>query len=436
MRGKCQGVYGWAADKCSGLKEQQRIWQAVHHSGEPLLFLWAGELGMKIINSDAERLALLTKFSSLDGYEQMDDIYDALLMLMTVGIMDIPVFYHSNMVIMRRSFLEKLLAGSHENHAVRAGVYIFLAMLVLHAPVVRSEEQKKACAVMTGIMPEDLQDDAKGIKREVLVRLFNLERNVFLLGMKLLQDKLQLVSRFPDGSYGFAMQPVAEAEDLNIRSAGVHLAAFSAVLKAMWQAEILTGIMLEGDDAAQAEFDNEEEGKFIVSSVLANCGIRRWQEEIKEAIRAQDGNPAHEKVARKLLELAGDTPFVSASGTNFCLLRQEMLAYIVMLGYDGTPLLSQLANGQQLTLSKVAMVVLIFLFIRADEEGYICKEAKGKSGYAELLQLKDIAFACHISMPMVSKALKHWLLAGVIKRVTCAGIRGYRFSNQMPMLHI
>ena len=142
------------------------------------------------------------------------------------------------------------------------------------------------------------------------------------------------------------------------------------------------------------------------------------------------------KPTGKLLELAGDTPFVSASGTDFCLLRQEMLAYIVMLGYDGTPLLSQLANGQQLTLSKVAMVVLIFLFIRADEEGYICKEAKGKSGYAELLQLKDIAFACHISLPMVSKALKHWLLAGVIKRVTCAGIRGYRFSNQMPMLHI
>ena len=93
---------------------------------------------MENISSDEARLLRLAKRSAQDGYEKMDDIYDVLLMLMAVRIMEIPVFYQGNMVILRRSFLEKLLAGSQENNAVRAGIYIFLALLVLRAPVIRS----------------------------------------------------------------------------------------------------------------------------------------------------------------------------------------------------------------------------------------------------------------------------------------------------------
>lgn len=70
----------------------------------------------------------LAKRSAQDGYEKMDDIYDVLLMLMAVRIMEIPVFYQGNMVILRRSFLEKLLAGSQENNAVRAGIFTFFLL--------------------------------------------------------------------------------------------------------------------------------------------------------------------------------------------------------------------------------------------------------------------------------------------------------------------
>ena len=48
---------------------------------------------MENISSDEARLLRLAKRSAQDGYEKMDDIYDVLLMLMAVRIMEIPVFY-------------------------------------------------------------------------------------------------------------------------------------------------------------------------------------------------------------------------------------------------------------------------------------------------------------------------------------------------------
>lgn len=398
--------------------------------------MWSAD-NMENISSDEARLLRLAKRSAQDGYEKMDDIYDALLMLMAVRIMEIPVFYQGNMVILRRSFLEKLLAGSQGNKAVRAGIYIFLALLVLRAPVIRSRMQKQSGDALTGIMLDDLQETDKGIGRDDFTQIFPLERNTFSLGMKLLGDKLQLVNKLTDGSYGFAIQPVAKATDFSLEEAALHLESFSAVLKAMRQSDVLTGILLEGDDAAQAEFASDEEGISIVSSVLADCGIPRWQAEIMEVIRQQGDNPAHPAVARKLLELADDTPFVSANGSDFCLLRQDLLEYVVLLGYDGNPVLSSLAEAGRHSLSKAAMVVLLFLFIMADEEGYACKVRQGQGEIAQrdLLQLKDIAIACHISIPTVSKAIKQLAQAGVIERTVFAGSRGYRFSNRLPTLH-
>ena len=109
---------------------------------------------------------------------------------MAVRIMEIPVFYQGNMVILRRSFLEKLLAGSQENNAVRAGIYIFLALLVLRAPVIRSRMQKQSGDALTGIMLDDLQETNNGIGRDDFTQIFPLERNTFSQGMKLLGEKL------------------------------------------------------------------------------------------------------------------------------------------------------------------------------------------------------------------------------------------------------
>lgn len=114
-----------------------------------------------------------------------------------------------------------------------------------------------------------------------------------------------------------------------------------------------------------------------------------------------------------------------------------MLEYVVLLGYDGNPVLSSLAEAGRHSLSKAAMVVLLFLFITADEEGYACKVRQGQGDieHKDLLQLKDIAIACHISIPTVSKAIKQLAQAGVIERTVFAGSRGYRFSNRLPSLH-
>ena len=157
--------------------------------------MWSAD-NMENISSDEARLLRLAKRSAQDGYEKMDDIYGVLLMLMAVRIMEIPVFYQGNMVILRRSFLEKLLAVSQENNAVRAGIYIFLALLVLRAPVIRSRMQKQSGDALTGIMLDDLQETDKGIGRDDFTQIFPLERNTFFLGMKLLGEKLQLVNIF------------------------------------------------------------------------------------------------------------------------------------------------------------------------------------------------------------------------------------------------
>ena len=90
--------------------------------------MWSAD-NMENISSDEARLLRLAKRSAQDGYEKMDDIYDVLLMLMAVRIMEIPVFYQGNMAILRRSFLEKLLAGSQENNAVRQAFTFFLLCL-------------------------------------------------------------------------------------------------------------------------------------------------------------------------------------------------------------------------------------------------------------------------------------------------------------------
>ena len=83
--------------------------------------------------------------------------------------------------------------------------------------------------------------------------------------------------------------------------------------------------------------------------------------------------------------------------------------------------------GSQTVWAKSAMEILLYMFFVADEEGYLRKT--NESG--DMLQSKDIANECDISVSAVSKALSCWKAMNIVDTIDENGIKGIKFCNRM-----
>ena len=125
-----------------------------------------------------------------------------------------------------------------------------------------------------------------------------------------------------------------------------------------------------------------------------------------------------ENTFNKLAEFFNQSPMVSGCGSDFCLIRQEMLEYIVLHGYR-EPLIADLKKDTEYLIPKSAMEILLYMFFVADEEGYLRKT--NESG--DMLQSKDIANECDISVSAVSKALSCWKAMNIVDTIDENGIK-------------
>ena len=73
------------------------------------------------------------------------------------------------------------------------------------------------------------------------------------------------------------------------------------------------------------------------------------------------------------------------------------------------------------------MEILLYMFFVADEEGYLRKT--NESG--DMLQSKDIANECDISVSAVLKALSCWKAMNIVDTIDENGIKGIKFCNRM-----
>ena len=387
-------------------------------------------------------MTILTERRRHNNYEKIDDICDELTALMGGNLSSTPVFYRDNMIIVRRTFLKSLFWSIKSEKLVRAVIYIVLCMLVLHAPVavIRESEEKSDDENIKDLLNGFLDGyEYQGIFRETLIKHFGIERNTFTTAISIL-IRLKVIVQLTDGSYAFAIKPekdiLENKEEIYcnavILTTGTYLNANiligSEIVTVFQQADLLTEMKTEDDGNKSDEivFANEEEAAETVSYVLDNCNIQRWIDELIEVINQHNGDYSDSAVAAKLAEFFNQSPMVSGCGSDFCLIRQEILEYIVLHGYR-EPLIADLKKDTEYLIPKSAMEILLYMFFVADEEGYLRKT--NESG--DMLQSKDIANECDISVSAVSKALSCWKVMNIVEKIDENGIKGIKFCNRI-----
>ena len=376
-------------------------------------------------------MTILTERRRHNNYEKIDDICDELTALMGGNLSSTPVFYRDNMIIVRRTFLKSLFWSIKSEKLVRAVIYIVLCMLVLHAPVavIRESEEKSDDENIKDLLNGFLDGyEYQGIFRETLIKHFGIERNTFTTAISIL-IRLKVIVQLTDGSYAFAIKPEKDIlENKALAEVKEYLSDLMEIVTVFQQADLLTGMKTEDDGSKSDEFvfANEEEAAETVSYVLDNCNIQRWIDELIEVINQHNGDYSDSAVAAKLAEFFNQSPMVSGCGSDFCLIRQEILEYIVLHGYR-EPLIADLKKDTEYLIPKSAMEILLYMFFVADEEGYLRKT--NESG--DMLQSKDIANECDISVSAVSKALSCWKAMNIVETIDENGIKEIKFCNRM-----
>lgn len=376
-------------------------------------------------------MQLLAERREYNNYDRIDGICGELTALMGGNLRTTPIFYRDNMIIVRRSFLQKLFSVAKSEKLVRAIIYITMCMLVLHAPAVpiKESDENTEDESIKDLLHWSLCDyDEQGISRETFIKQFHIERNTFTIAMSIL-IRTGIIVQLSDGSYAFAIEPEKVVlENRNLSNVKNYLSDLLELVTAFQQADLLTGMRIEndGDSSDEIVFASDDEAAEIVADVLENCTIQRWIDELLDVIRLHDGNYGDNAVAAKLVEFLRQTPMVSACAGEFCLIRQEMLEYILLHGYR-EPLLDGLNTGTEEPIPKSAMVILLYMIFVADEEGYLRKT--GASG--DMLQSKDIANECGMSVASVSKALSCWKSMNVVEIVEVNGVKGMKFCNSL-----
>ena len=379
-------------------------------------------------------MTILTERRRHNNYEKIDDICDELTALMGGNLSSTPVFYRDNMIIVRRTFLKSLFWSIKSEKLVRAVIYIVLCMLVLHAPVavIRESEEKSDDENTKDLLNGFLDGyEYQGIFRETLIKHFGIERNTFTTAISIL-IRLKVIVQLTDGSYAFAIKPEKDIlENKALAEAKEYLSDLTEIVTVFQQADLLTGMKTEDDGSKSDEivFANEEEAAETVSYVLDNCNIQRWIDELIEVINQHNGDYSDSAVAAKLAEFFNQSPMVSGCGSDFCLIRQEMLEYIVLHGYR-EPLIAEFKEDTEYLIPKSAMEILLYMFFVADEEGYLRKT--NESG--DMLQSKDIANECDISVSAVSKALSCWKVMNIVDTIDENGIKGIKFCSRLTFM--
>lgn len=371
-------------------------------------------------------LKILSDSISRNNHQRIDRICDSIAMLSLGQLKHAPVFYRENMIIIRKDFLCRLLNVAGEENSMRAAIYVLLCLLVLHTPAVTTGEAAEDNSNPDNWLDISLGDDEIiGVNKEILTKNFGLTRNTVSLAMKLLRDKLGMVITLPDGTYGFFI-PVDDNETpiLEFARAKENLECILELMTVFQQADLLTSLKCEetDDDSEEFGFVDEAEATEIVASILEYCTITRWQDELLNTIRENDGEYYNEATAKKIVELIQDNPLASSCG-DFILLRQELLNYIILHGYR-RPLLTMETN-EECQISKAAMVILLYMLIRVDEEGYLRKD--DMIGYT---QAKDIATDCNMREAAVSKAMRCWKNIGIVQQSS----KKIRFCNRLATL--
>ena len=379
-------------------------------------------------------MTILTERRRHNNYEKIDDICDELTALMGGNLSSTPVFYRDNMIIVRRTFLKNLFWSIKSEKLVRAVIYIVLCMLVLHAPVavIRESEEKSDDENIKDLLNGFLDGyEYQGIFRETLIKHFGIERNTFTTAISIL-IRLKVIVQLTDGSYAFAIKPEKDIlENKALAEAKEYLSDLTEIVTVFQQADLLTGMKTEDDGSKSDEFvfANEEEAAETVSYVLDNCNIQRWIDELIEVINQHNGDYSDSAVAAKLAEFFNQSPMVSGCGSDFCLIRQEILDYIVLHGYR-EPLIAESKKDTEYLIPKSAMEILLYMFFVADEEGYLRKT--NESG--DMLQSKDIANECDISVSAVSKALSCWKVMNIVETIDENGIKGIKFCSRLTFM--
>lgn len=379
-------------------------------------------------------MTILTERRRHNNYEKIDDICDELTALMGGNLSSTPVFYRDNMIIVRRTFLKNLFWSIKSEKLVRAVIYIVLCMLVLHAPVavIRESEEKSDDENTKDLLNGFLDGyEYQGIFRETLIKHFGIERNTFTTAISIL-IRLKIIVQLTDGSYAFAIKPEKDIlENKALAEVKEYLSDLMEIVTVFQQADLLTGMKTEDDGSKSDEFvfANEEEAAETVSYVLDNCNIQRWIDELIEVINQHNGDYSDSAVAAKLAEFFNQSPMVSGCGSDFCLIRQEILEYIVLHGYR-EPLIAEFKEDTEYLIPKSAMEILLYMFFVADEEGYLRKT--NESG--DMLQSKDIANECDISVSAVSKALSCWKVMNIVDTIDENGIKGIKFCNRLTFM--
>lgn len=379
-------------------------------------------------------MTILTERRRHNNYEKIDDICDELTALMGGNLSSTPVFYRDNMIIVRRTFLKSLFWSIKSEKLVRAVIYIVLCMLVLHAPVavIRESEEKSDDENIKDLLNGFLDGyEYQGIFRETLIKHFGIERNTFTTAISIL-IRLKVIIQLTDGSYAFAIKPEKDIlENKALAEVKEYLSDLMEIVTVFQQADLLTGMKTEDDGSKSDEFvfANEEEAAETVSYVLDNCNIQRWIDELIEVINQHNGDYIDSAVAAKLAEFFNQSPMVSGCGSDFCLIRQEMLEYIVLHGYR-EPLIAEFKEDTEYLIPKSAMEILLYMFFVADEEGYLRKT--NESG--DMLQSKDIANECDISVSAVSKALSCWKVMNIVDTIDENGIKGIKFCSRLTFM--
>lgn len=371
-------------------------------------------------------LKILSDSISRNNHQRIDRICDSIAMLSLGQLKHAPVFYRENMIIIRKDFLCRLLNVAGAENSMRAAIYVLLCLLALHTPAVTTGEAAEDNSNPDNCLGISLGDDEIiGVNKEMLTNNFGLTRNTVSLAMKLLRDKLGMVITLPDGTYGFFI-PVDDNETpiLEFARAKENLECILELMTVFQQADLLTSLKCEetDDDSEGFGFADEAEATEIVSSILEYCTITRWQDELLNIIRENDGEYYNEAAAKKIAELIQDNPLASSCG-DFILLRQELLNYIILHGYR-RPLFT-METGEECQISKAAMIILLYMLIRVDEEGYLRKD--DMIGYT---QAKDIATDCNMREAAVSKAMRCWRNIGIVQQSS----KKIRFCNRLATL--
>lgn len=357
-------------------------------------------------------LKILSDSINRNNHQRIDRLCDSIAMLSLAQLKHTPVFYRENMIIIRKDFLCKLLNVAKEENSMRAVIYVLLCLFALHTPAVTVGETMEDNSIPDNWLDISLGDDEIiGVNKEILTKNFGLARNTVSLAMKVLRDKLAMVTVLIDETYAFLI-PGGENEGpvLEATRAKENLECILELMTVFQQVDLLTSLKCEEtDDSEGFDFVNEDEATEIVASILESCTITRWQDELLDTIKENDGEYYNETTARKIAELIRDNPLASSCG-DFILLRQELLNYIILHGYR-KPIFPVTA-GETYQITKAAMIIFLYMLTCVDGEGYLRKD----DNIVEYMQAKDIAIGCNMKEAAVSKAMSCWKNMGIVQQ--------------------